>query len=106
MSVVLIYVTCATQEEAKVIANALIERRLVACANIFPPHQSIYRWEDKVENSEETAMLLKTCESYFHQVKRTICAMHSYECPCIVMLPVKSGHDPFLEWVSAQLGDI
>ncbi|MCB9991340.1 MAG: divalent-cation tolerance protein CutA [Rhodospirillales bacterium] len=103
MSVIFVYVTCATQEEAGTISRALLEKQMIACANVMVPHQSLYRWEGEIKEAQETVMILKTYESLFHELKREICALHSYSCPCVVALPVKAGHEPFLEWIGAQL---
>ena len=103
MSVIFVYVTCADQDEAKTIAGELIERKLAACANIMQPHTAVYKWDGQIQTGAETAMILKTEESRFQELKEAVCAIHSYECPCIVALPVKAGHDPFMEWIGAQL---
>lgn len=103
MSAILIYVTCANAEEAKKIAGELVERKLIACANIMQPHTAVYPWEGQVQTGAETAMILKSYDSKFLEIKQAICAMHSYECPCILALPVKIGHEPFIDWIGAQL---
>lgn len=102
MSNIVIYVTCAGKEEAETISRALLEERLIACANIMAEHSSLYRWEGKFENSVEVAMILKTRESLFEQVRQKICALHSYDCPCIVALPITQGHEPFLQWIGEE----
>jgi periplasmic divalent cation tolerance protein len=104
MNNILIYMTCADKEEAEKIANALLEKRLIACANIMAPHISLYRWEGKLENNAEVAVILKTQEALFEQVRQKICDLHSYDCPCIVALPISQGHDPFLQWIKEETG--
>lgn len=104
MSAIMIYITCAGSEEAEKIASHLLDRGLVACANIMAPHRAIYKWQGKVENAQETAMIVKTREGLFEQVRAEICAMHSYECPCIVAVPLVAGHEPFLQWINEQTG--
>lgn len=98
-AIILIYTVCANNAEARKIASALLSQRLVACANIFPEHLSIYRWEDKEQTSAETAMILKTRAELFDTISERIKALHSYDCPCIVALPVEKGHQPFLDWI-------
>lgn len=104
MKAILIYMTCPTGDEAEKIAAHLLDKGLIACANIMAPHRAIYKWQGKVERGEETAMILKTRENLFEQVRAEICALHSYECPCIVAAPLIAGHEPFLQWVAEQTG--
>ena len=104
MSTILIYMTCTGKEEAEKIGKALLEERLIACANIMAAHSSLYRWEGKLENNMEIAMILKTQESLFEQVRQKICDLHSYDCPCIVALPIIQGHEPFLQWIEEETG--
>ena len=76
---IIIYVTCANTSEAETIASALVEKRLIACANILPPCAAVYRWEGKIEKGSEVAMILKTRAAIFEDVRKAICALHSYE---------------------------
>lgn len=103
MDVIWVYVTCASQDEARKIAGALVERKLIACANIMAPHTAVYRWDGQVQTGPETAMVLKTGTDRFEAVKKEICALHSYDCPCILALPVSAGHEPFLQWIAAEI---
>ena len=84
------------------IARHLITRKLAACANIMAPHKAVYEWQGHTESGAETAMILKSRENLFEQVKDEICAHHSYDCPCIISWPVISGHEPFLQWIEDQ----
>ena len=102
MAPIIIYVTCSDQDEAGCIAEALLERGLIACANIMAPHKAVYRWEGKTEHSDETAMILKTKNAHFDAVKDVIASMHSYDCPCIVSWPIEKGHEPFMTWIEDQ----
>jgi periplasmic divalent cation tolerance protein len=104
MKIILVYVTTSSEREAVAIVQDLIEKRLIACGNIFPPFQSIYRWEGKIETSAEVGMLLKSRASLFPKIEEAIRALHSYECPCILSLPVEAAHLPFHEWVCKQTG--
>lgn len=102
MSAIIIYLTCRDHQEAEIIAKALVEEQLVACANIFAPHMSIYRWEGKIEQGQEVAVMFKTQSKFFKKAKERIVSLHSYECPCVVSWPIKKGHGPFLQWVTDQ----
>ncbi len=105
MAAIIIYTTCSNKEEAQKIAEALVEARLVACANIMAAHEAVYRWEGKVESSEEVAVIFKTGEELFDAAKDKIVELHSYDCPCVVSWPITKGHPPYLEWVTKETGE-
>jgi periplasmic divalent cation tolerance protein len=102
MNKIIIYVTCASQTEAEKIAGDLVEKRLVACANIMSAHTAVYEWNGELEKLSEVSMILKTRGELFEKVRERICKLHSYECPCIVALPILAGHEPFLQWISKE----
>lgn len=99
---IIIYATCADTAEAEKIATDLVEKQLIACANILPPHTAIHRWEGKIEKGAEVAMILKTRAVLFEDVRAAILAHHSYECPCILSWPIEQGHPEFLGWIAEQ----
>jgi len=99
VSVVFIYTVCSNDAEARKIASALLSERLIACANIFPEHLSMYRWDGKEQVAAETGMILKTQADLFDAVSERIKALHSYDCPCITALSVERGYQPFLDWI-------
>ncbi len=101
---IFIYITCASSEEARKIASSLVDRRLVACANIMAPHEAVYQWKGRVETGAEVAVIMKTRAELFEQVKEAILKLHSYETPCIVALPIEAGHAPFLQWIEEETG--
>ncbi len=101
MTSILIYMT-APAAEAEKIASRLLDKGLIACANIMAPHTAVYKWQGKVEKGAETAVIMKTREELFEAAREEICSLHSYECPCIVALPITAGHEPFLQWISGQ----
>ncbi len=100
---VLLYVTCANRDEAKAIASALVEERLVACANILGPITSVYRWEGAVAEDEEVAMILKTRQGMTERVAARVTALHSYDLPCVVGLPIQGGNPDFLAWLHGEV---
>lgn len=99
---IFILVTCADNEEAKTIAHALVEERLAACVHIMPPHNSVYRWQGKLEQAQEVNILIKTQSHLFESVGARVRALHSYEVPCIVSWTVEKGHPPYIEWLVQQ----
>jgi len=96
------YVTCANRDEALAIAGAVVEARLAACANILDGMTSVFRWEDRIETDTETVLVLKSREAQVAPLIERVRALHSYECPCIVVLPLVAGHAPFLDWIAAE----
>lgn len=104
MSAMMVYCTCPNQEEADRIASKLVESRLAACANIMSPHQSVYRWEGKIEREQEVVVILKTTEDHYSELEQTILSEHSYDCPCIVAWPIERGVDGFLDWIYQETG--
>lgn len=99
---IMIYVTFGSAEEAQRVSKALVEKRLVACANIMSPHRSYYWWQEEVQSSEEIAVIYKTKEPFFTKVEQEITTLHSYDVPCIVSWPIAQGHNPFLQWINDQ----
>ena len=102
MSYFTVYTTFPNLAEAQKIAQHLLEQRLVACANIMAPHQSLYWWQGKIETAQEVAVIFKTRADLFENVAAAIKSLHSYDVPCIVALPIAAGHEPFLEWIEAE----
>lgn len=95
----LVLTTTGSEEEAKKIAHALVERRLAACVNIVPRIQSVYRWKDEVESSEEFLLLIKTSRGCEESVRRTLRELHSYELPECIALAIESGSMEYLSWM-------
>ena len=96
----MLYVTTKNENEARTIAHTLLEDRLIACGNIVPAIQSIYRWQGKTIEDGESLLILKTKKQMVARVTARIKEIHSYECPCIVELPITGGNPPFINWVS------
>lgn len=97
----MIYTTTGSSQEAQKISKELLERRLVACANIFPI-DSLYWWQGKIEKSEETAVIFKTRTELLDDAIGTIEQLHSYEIPCIVSYEIKTGHQGYLDWIATE----
>lgn len=102
MSAVLVYMTASDKAEAQRIGRALVEERLAACANILDGMTSIYRWQDEVCEDSETVLIAKTTEAQATALTERVKALHSYDCPCVVTLPVSGGNHAFLDWIAAQ----
>ena len=102
MAVVLVYVTTESREQAIGIGRVLVGERLAACANVSGPITSIYRWEGLVHEDEEHVLIAKTRDSLVERLEARVKTLHSYDCPCVVALPITGGHRPFLEWIVAE----
>ena len=99
----LVLTTTSSQEEARRIANALVERRLAACVNIVSKIDSIYRWKGKVEEAQEFLLLIKTTESAVEKLRDAIQELHSYEVPECIVLPIESGSERYLNWIEESV---
>jgi len=100
MSVKLIYATTSSKEEAEQIAETVVSEKLAACANIFDDITSIFEWEDKLCRENEAVLILKTSEERVDALTERIKQLHSYDCPCIVALPIEGGNPDFLSWIA------
>jgi periplasmic divalent cation tolerance protein len=98
-----IYITAGSEEEAAGIGKTLIEERLAACINILPV-RSVYRWEGSIEDEVEVAAFIKTRDSLAEKVIDRVKSLHSYEVPCIVVLPIKQGNPDYLQWIEESTG--
>ena len=100
---IVVLCTCSSNDEARALANALIEKRLAACVNLMPPVRSIYHWKGAVEEGEETLMIIKSSRPLFEKVRAEIARQHSYEVPEIIALPIVDGSEAYLEWMDREL---
>jgi periplasmic divalent cation tolerance protein len=94
--------TCPDAGTAERLARALVEESLAACVNIVPGLRSIYRWNDAVQADEEVLMIIKTTAERLAAARGRLVALHPYEVPEVVALPVADGHHPYLAWVAAS----
>lgn len=95
--------TCDSEEQALRIAHILVERRLAACVNILPGARSVYRWKEKIEDSAELVLVIKTRRDLFDGVYAEIQKIHSYETPDIIALPIVDGSEAYLAWLDREL---
>ena len=95
----LIYITAGSLDEARAIGKELVSHRLAACANIIDNINSIYWWDGEIQDAREVILLAKTKQSLVPELIERVKSLHSYECPCIVSLPILDGNKPFLDWV-------
>ena len=103
MTAKLVYVTAPSRNEAEKIAEAVVTERLAACANILDGITSIFHWEGKLCRENEALLILKTTDEKTDVLTARIKELHSYACPCIVVLPIEKGNPPFLEWIEREV---
>ncbi len=97
-----IYSTIGSMDEARSIARTLVKEKLVACANIIPNVESIYRWQGKIEEANEYLLMMKTTESNVEKTIQKIRALHSYKVPEILVLPPVGGLKEYLDYVEDE----
>ncbi len=99
MDEIVVLVTVGSKTEATSIAKALVEQGLVACVNVLPGVQSIFRWEGKVTEESEFLLVAKTVSRAFERVATTVKSLHSYSVPEVIALPIQHGLPEYLSWV-------
>ena len=87
---------------AQKIARELVEQRLAACVNILPVVQSVYRWQGTVEETSEVTVLAKTVFPRYAELEETIKALHPYDVPEIIALPIVHGLPNYLGWIEQE----
>ena len=102
----LIYTTFPDKTVAESLCQILIEKKLIACANILGPMDSLYHWEGKLEKSTEVPALLKSSQNNFDLIKEEILKRHPYSCPCILALPISSGLEAYLNWLKSSIKSV
>ncbi len=100
---IIVFVTFPDILIAREISQMLVESRLVACANIFPAHESLYLWEGEMASESEVAALYKSTAEAFSAIEAVVKAAHPYDVPCVASWDIKQGHAAFLQWVDAEV---
>ncbi|HEX8180647.1 MAG TPA: divalent-cation tolerance protein CutA [Pyrinomonadaceae bacterium] len=98
-----VLITAGSREEAVRLAEMLIAARLAACVQVLPEIESIYHWQGQVQRAPEVLLMVKTTVARFAEVEREVRALHSYETPEIVALPITSASAPYLEWLTGAV---
>ena len=100
---VLVLSTVARREDAERVASALVGEGLAACVNVVPGLVSTYRWKGEVARDEELLLLIKTTGERYPALAERLRALHPYEVPEMVALPIAEGHRPYLEWLASSV---
>jgi periplasmic divalent cation tolerance protein len=101
-SALLVLVTAPSAEKAAELARAVVEERLAACGNVVPGLRSIYRWEGKVQDDAEALLLLKTTPARFEALRARLLALHPYQVPEVLAVPVAAGSPAYLAWIARE----
>ncbi|HCU53820.1 MAG TPA: divalent-cation tolerance protein CutA [Gammaproteobacteria bacterium] len=95
----IVLTTCPNVAAAEQIGRALVTERLAACVNILPAMHSIYRWKGKIEEASELLLVIKIAQAQYPAVQDRIRALHPYELPEIIAVPIADGHPEYLAWL-------
>ena len=96
---IVVFMTAANGEEAARLADMLVGAHLAACVQILPEMESVYRWEGKIERQAEILLLAKTTRAKFDELESEVRALHSYDTPEIIAVPITAGSGPYLQWL-------
>ena len=100
---IVVTVTTSSQPEAETIVQRLLEAKLIACGNIVGPVHSRFHWAGKIDTADEFMVLMKSRGDLFAELSETVKALHSYEVPEIIALPMVDGSKSYLDWLSSCL---
>ena len=97
-----VYMTAGSRDEARTIGRALVESNLAACVNIIDNMNSLYVWDGVLQDDQEVIVIAKTTERRMPALIEKVKALHSYECPCVLGIPVDSGNPEFIAWIRSE----
>lgn len=103
---ILIYITCDNEEEAKKIGMHLLKKRLSACFNIVNNMKATYWWppkSDKIEESNESILIVKTVENKFDEVEKEVLQIHSSDTPCLIAVPAVKVASKYYQWIKGEI---
>ncbi len=99
---IVVLVTVSSEREAETIATALLHERLAACVNVTSPVRSLYRWEGRIADDQEWQLVIKTQARLFEALATRVRALHAYDVPEIIALPVLAGTAEYLDWIQRE----
>ena len=94
--------TVASEDEAVRLVRALLDRRIIACGTLLPGARSLYRWQGKTADEREVVLMLKTRSGCLDALKVAFGELHPYKVPEMLALPVESGNEKYLEWITGE----
>ena len=102
---IVVLTTLPDEEHARALVRRLVEERVVACGTVLGRVTSVYRWEGAIEEAAEVQVLLKTRRDLWKRLEAAVREKHPYDVPELLALPVESGLEAYLEWVSEETAD-
>jgi periplasmic divalent cation tolerance protein len=99
---VIVLTTMPDDARADELATTLVNERLAACVNVYPPMSSIYRWRETVERDQERQLVIKTSRHRIGALTKRLKELHPYEVPELIIVAIEGGSDQYLEWLAAQ----
>ena len=96
------FTTVESKSEAQSLAKKLVESRLVACVNVLPGIESVYRWQENIEFANEVLLICKTTSGNKEELQKKIEELHSYDVPELVFLRIEDGLPAYLNWLQEQ----
>ena len=103
MKYLFVYITTSNRIEAENISEAIISERLVACTNIVENMSALFWWDGGVQSEGEVILIAKTTSEAFSVLEERVRQIHSYECPCIIGMPIASGYQGYLDWIDEEV---
>lgn len=100
---VIVLITTGSQEEANHIAETLVAEMLAACVNVVPGVTSIYRWEGEIQHDHEWLLIAKSHRDVLDNLVRRVQALHSYDVPEVIALPLVGGSEAYLHWLNQEV---
>ena len=100
---VVVLITAASEQEARSIAELLLNQRKAACVNILPGINSLFWWQDRLDSAQESLLIVKTEAPLLNEIVRLVKETHSYDVPEIIALPIIGGNQDYLEWVEKNV---
>jgi len=105
-SMILVYVTCDSVEQAENIGERILNKKLCACVNIFKEMEPMFFWPPKtgkIEKGKETVLIIKSIKSKYKEIEKEVTKLHTYEVPCIFAIPIIAVADPYWNWFKDEM---
>lgn len=97
----MVYVTVPSEDHARTIVKALLDKRLIACANVIPM-RSFYNWEGQEREDDELVLIMKTRSELYERIEAEVRGLHPYKVPCILLYEVGRGFAPYMDWIDEE----
>jgi periplasmic divalent cation tolerance protein len=102
MEPILVITNFPDRVSALALAQKLVDEQLAACVNVLADCASVYRWQEKIENASEVPVFIKTLAQHYPKVEQAVKAMHPYELPEIIAVPISNSLPAYVQWIAAE----